>query len=139
MNDLIKQLKEELDKLPVGSDLGDFGNIIGYIVGMNLKHPVNTGIGWEKDDFMYGIKHGFSLTDGTHDFVEMVHDSNEALREYGELQKQQKELDKEIERLSHLLKSQNIILITKNDDPKTYHDESEFRNIDNAPDNPRYK
>ena len=45
-------------------DLGDLGNAIGYIVGDFLDDDI---VGFEKDDFMTGLNHGFSIKDGTHD------------------------------------------------------------------------
>ena len=44
-------------------DVGDIGNIIGIAVG---KYLDKNDIGYDKDDFMFGIKHGISLVDGTH-------------------------------------------------------------------------
>ena len=43
-------------------DLSDIGNIIGIVVGKYLQKKS----GFEKDDFLNGINHGFSLADGTH-------------------------------------------------------------------------
>jgi hypothetical protein len=45
----------------VSSDISDIGNDIGFAVG---KHIVRLGL--DKNDFIRGIKHGISLTDGTH-------------------------------------------------------------------------
>ena len=48
-------------------DLADIGNAIGVIVGKYICSE----IGYEKCDFIEGIKHGISLCDGTHDKCEM--------------------------------------------------------------------
>jgi len=44
-------------------DLSDVGNEIGIIVGDWIDEDK---FGFEKDSFISGIKHGISLTDGTH-------------------------------------------------------------------------
>ena len=44
-------------------DLSDVGNEIGIIVGDWIDE---NKFGFEKDSFISGIKHGISLTDGTH-------------------------------------------------------------------------
>ena len=44
-------------------DLGDVGNEIGIIVA---KWIDNNKLGYDKEDFIHGIKHGISLIDGTH-------------------------------------------------------------------------
>lgn len=44
-------------------DLSDIGNEIGIIVGKYINEKKS---GYEKDTFMNGLKHGISLTDGTH-------------------------------------------------------------------------
>lgn len=43
-------------------DLSDLGNDIGKIVGKYLSDD----LGWDEDDFISGIKHGISVTNGTH-------------------------------------------------------------------------
>lgn len=43
-------------------DLSDLGNDIGIIVGKYISND----LGYEIDDFISGIKHGISLSDGTH-------------------------------------------------------------------------
>lgn len=42
-------------------DLSDIGNAIGLTIGEYFSKE----LGFEKDDFLNGIKHGISLTDGT--------------------------------------------------------------------------
>jgi len=44
-------------------DLSDIGNEIGIILG---KYIEKDKLGYELEDFISGIKHGISLTDGTH-------------------------------------------------------------------------
>lgn len=43
-------------------DVSDLGNEIGYVVGNVLKDMTET----EMNDFVHGIRHGISLTNGTH-------------------------------------------------------------------------
>jgi len=45
-------------------DLSDIGNILGIVIG---KYIDENEVGFQKDDFLNGIKHGISLSDGTHD------------------------------------------------------------------------
>jgi|AntAceMinimDraft_18_1070375.scaffolds.fasta_scaffold170923_2 hypothetical protein len=67
MGDLIKSLEKDkfisigTDLGHMGSDMSDLGNLIGNVVG---KHIV--GLGLEEDDFLSGIIHGLSLTNGKH-------------------------------------------------------------------------
>lgn len=44
-------------------DLSDIGNEIGIVIA---KYFSDEDFGWDKDGFLSGIKHGISLTDGTH-------------------------------------------------------------------------
>jgi len=60
---IINDLMIELENMPMGSDIGDIGNTIGIIIGENISDKP----GYDKDSFMSGLKHGFSLIDGTHD------------------------------------------------------------------------
>ena len=65
-NDLINQIKIDLIRDIVSAkaeDLSDIGNTIGIVIG---KHLDENEMGFDKDDFLHGIKHGFSLVDGTH-------------------------------------------------------------------------
>jgi len=45
------------------TDLSDLGNEIGFVVG---KFIDKEKIGFEREDFISGIRHGISLIDGTH-------------------------------------------------------------------------
>jgi len=44
-------------------DLSDVGNEIGIVIA---KYFDNKDIGFDKEDFIAGLNHGISLTDGTH-------------------------------------------------------------------------
>lgn len=105
---------------------------VGTTIGMVTSHFLQEKDGWKDTDLIMGIKYGFSWKTGKDE------NEYESSKKYNELLKRNKELQKEMEeevdKLSHLIKSQNLIFITKNDDPKTYQNESEFRDIDNAPD-----
>ena len=59
--DITHELIEHLQKsrIPQGFDLGDLGNEIGILVGKYTQ-------GDDLDSFIAGIKHGVSLTKGTH-------------------------------------------------------------------------
>lgn len=62
----IDRLREDLSKAMVkeyAEDLSDIGNTIGIVIGHYLDE---NEMGFEKEAFMQGLKHGFSLTDGTH-------------------------------------------------------------------------
>lgn len=61
-SDLIEHLQKST-KLPPGCDLSDLGNEIGISVG---KHINEAKTGYEMDSFIAGIRHGISLTNGTH-------------------------------------------------------------------------
>ena len=63
-----KLIKEEIienfSKLSYNpGDLSDFGNEIGYIIA---KYFDEEDMGFDKDSFLSGLKHGISLVDGTH-------------------------------------------------------------------------
>lgn len=65
-NEKIKKIKQDLiDVLNtdnVSYDLSDIGNIIGIAIGEHISND----LGFEKDSFIHGIKHGISLIDKTH-------------------------------------------------------------------------
>ncbi len=57
------EIKNEIDKVSFEKgDLGDVGNIIGIVIGKYISND----LGFEKDDFIRGLKHGISLINGTH-------------------------------------------------------------------------
>jgi hypothetical protein len=58
-----RDVKTQLDKINYQGDLSDIGNEIGIAIG---KYIHEDSSGWGLDDFIHGVKHGISLTDGTH-------------------------------------------------------------------------
>jgi hypothetical protein len=59
---LIDELVAHLSSTFVRGDISDLGNEIGIILGKYTSDE----IGYELDSFIHGIKHGVSLTKGTH-------------------------------------------------------------------------
>lgn len=58
------ELSERLSNLPYqNGDISDIGNEIGIIIA---KYFDETDLGYDLDDFIHGVKHGVSITDGTH-------------------------------------------------------------------------
>jgi len=65
LDDLIKHLESIKNTSPINhGDLSDLGNEIGIVIGQYT----NEKMGYEKDDFVSGIRHGISISDGTHGF-----------------------------------------------------------------------
>ena len=67
-NALFQKIKAEiinqLTHCAYEAHLDDIGNLVGIAVG---RYIGNTKIwGFEKNDFISGFKHGFSIEDGTH-------------------------------------------------------------------------
>ena len=63
LEDLIKHLESIKNSAPINhGDLSDLGNEIGIIIGQYT----NDEMGYEKDDFVSGVRHGISISDGTH-------------------------------------------------------------------------
>lgn len=58
---IIKTLQEDKIKGEM-CDLSDIGNLIGMSIGPFISEE----LGYEKDAFIHGVKHGISLIDGTH-------------------------------------------------------------------------
>ncbi len=59
-----KEIAERIGNLPYeNGDVSDIGNEIGIILGQYISE---NSFGWEKEDFVAGINHGISLTNGTH-------------------------------------------------------------------------
>ena len=54
------EIREQLDKINYYGDLSDLGNEIGIVIAkfFDEENTIN--------DFISGLKHGISLTDGTH-------------------------------------------------------------------------
>jgi hypothetical protein len=65
LDTLIKHLESIKNIAPINhGDLSDLGNEIGIIIGQYT----NDEMGYEKDDFVSGVRHGISISDGTHGF-----------------------------------------------------------------------
>ena len=65
LEDLIKHLESIKNSAPINHGvLSDLGNEIGIIIGQYT----NDEMGYEKDDFVSGVRHGISISDGTHGF-----------------------------------------------------------------------
>jgi len=54
------EIREQLDKINYHGDLSDIGNEIGIVIAKYFDEENNL------QDFIMGVKHGVSLTDGTH-------------------------------------------------------------------------
>jgi hypothetical protein len=59
-NKIKEDIKAQLDKANYAGDLSDIGNEIGIVIAKHFDEE-NT-----VNDFISGLKHGISLTDGTH-------------------------------------------------------------------------
>jgi hypothetical protein len=64
----IKHITEELSTVLQNlhyqsGDMSDIGNEIGIVIA---KYFNKNKLGFELEDFIAGLKHGISLTDGTH-------------------------------------------------------------------------
>ena len=63
LQNYLQLLSKELDKkIPYDGDMADFGNEVGYAVGTIIQNMNEEQI----SDFITGLKHGISLTNGTH-------------------------------------------------------------------------
>ena len=62
LNWVANSLKENVGRMNYTGDLSDCGNEIGIIIGEKYKNMTED----ETQDFISGIKHGISLTNGTH-------------------------------------------------------------------------
>ncbi len=61
--DVIKKLAKKLPKVKYNhGDISDIGNEVGFQLGSILKDMTEEEI----KDFIFGFKHGVSLTNGTH-------------------------------------------------------------------------
>ena len=58
--DIKENIKTQLDNVKYDGDLSDIGNEIGIVIGKYLDE--NNTI----EDFIRGVRHGVSLTNGTH-------------------------------------------------------------------------
>lgn len=59
------QIIMELSNCKYDGDLTDIGDLVGRAVG-RIVIANNNPEAFEKDDFMIGFNHGFSIEDGTH-------------------------------------------------------------------------
>lgn len=62
--DSIKREMDIMNESYAGSDVSDIGNAIGMAVGKHIANKEK--FGYEKNDFLSGFNHGYSLKDGTH-------------------------------------------------------------------------
>jgi len=62
MNWIANQIKENSTNTKYEGDISDLGNEIGYAVGLCIDNMTDEQI----TDFIHGIRHGISLTNGTH-------------------------------------------------------------------------
>ena len=59
---LVSNLGKTMDGIKCYGDISDLGSEIGYAVGNVIKGMTEQ----ETTDFIHGIRHGISLTNGTH-------------------------------------------------------------------------
>ena len=58
--EILKEISESLDKVQYEhGDFSDVGNEIGIVIGKTITDE-------QFDDFIMGLKHGISLSNGTH-------------------------------------------------------------------------
>jgi hypothetical protein len=60
-NKIKEDIKAQLDKANYAGDMSDIGNEIGIAIGNQFDKDYTI------EDFIHGVRHGVSLTDGTHD------------------------------------------------------------------------
>lgn len=58
-----KRIIDQLNNVEYDGDLSDIGNEIGIAIGESISKDE---IGYETEDLIHGIRHGISLTNGTH-------------------------------------------------------------------------
>jgi hypothetical protein len=62
-DEVVEAVIQELrHRVKYAGDVSDLGNEIGYALGKVLKNMTQE----ETRDFIHGIRHGISLTNGTH-------------------------------------------------------------------------
>jgi hypothetical protein len=62
LNYIANTLKESANRMEYTGDISDLGNEIGVTVGHAYKNMTEENI----NDFIFGFRHGVSLTNGTH-------------------------------------------------------------------------
>ena len=62
LNYIANTLKEAVDRMEYIGDISDLGNEIGITVGNAYENMTEENI----NDFIFGFRHGVSLTNGTH-------------------------------------------------------------------------
>lgn len=62
VEEIHKELQTNNDHILHNGDLSDIGNHIGIVIGRYIEDKP----GFELLDFMAGLQHGISLTDGSH-------------------------------------------------------------------------
>ena len=62
LNYIANTLKETANRMEYTGDISDLGNEIGVTVGHAYKNMTEENI----NDFIFGFRHGVSLTNGTH-------------------------------------------------------------------------
>lgn len=62
LDEIKKELVDFINENNIDVDFTDLGNTIGIIIGKYI----NDKMGFDKDSFIQGVKHGISLSDGTH-------------------------------------------------------------------------
>lgn len=60
-SEVLKELSNRLSRIPYNNgDISDLGNEIGFVLG---KYKITDS---DIEDFISGLNHGISLSDGTH-------------------------------------------------------------------------
>jgi len=62
-NKIKEDIINQISNITYVGDLSDIGNEIGIILGNYINE---NEMGYELESFIHGLKHGISLTDGTH-------------------------------------------------------------------------
>ena len=62
LNYIANALKESVNRMEYTGDISDLGNEIGITVGRAYENMTEENI----NDFIFGFRHGISLTNGTH-------------------------------------------------------------------------
>jgi len=60
---ILVELRHKFIDIDYDGDLGDIGNEIGVVIGKHIEKDI---MGYDIKDFNDGLKHGISLSNGTH-------------------------------------------------------------------------